>query len=302
MVKNTALYIITVFLFSTLALVSCKDGKSMFSAGNGIEFDTLTVRNNSHLDDDTIKPSCNLSVDFVYPVASGKIDVSTLQQLFVENVLGHSYAGLSPEEAMQKYTENYVQNYRNDAKAFSENMLEEDPLNSLTTVYEEESEEDGEEKRPDIFYSYYETLADSIVFDGNNILSFQVKQSTNKGGNASYESFRNYVVNLNTGNLLTENDIFTAGYDVQLRTLFIAALIDQNKVENVRDLADLGYFGIEEITPNKNFLIDKKGITYIFNKGEYSAYQLDAPVIFLPYDAIRPILRENTVVSKLAEN
>lgn len=53
--------------------------------------------------------------------------------------------------------------------------------------------------------------------------------------------------------------------------------------------------------PNNNFLLTDKGITYTFNKGEYSAYQLQVPQVFIPYGAIRSLLRENTIVSMLSQ-
>ena len=133
------------------------------------------------------------------------------------------------------------------------------------------------------------------------MLSFQVYRSNNKGGSANYSAYNNYVINLRTGSLITENDIFTPGYDVALQQLFEQSLMQQNGVKTVSDLEDLGYFGIEEIVPNRNFLIDDTGITYIFNKGEYSAYLLDAPQIFLSFEELRMLLKKNTVVSKLAE-
>jgi hypothetical protein len=128
-----------------------------------------------------------------------------------------------------------------------------------------------------------------------------VNRYNNKGGSATYSSHNNYVINLRTGDLLTEGDIFTPGYDVALQQLFEKVLMQENNVKTVSDLENLGYFGIEEIMPNRNFLIDNKGITYIFNKGEYSAYLLDAPEVFISFDELRMLLKKNTVVSKLAE-
>ena len=90
--------------------------------------------------------------------------------------------------------------------------------------------------------------------------------------------------------------------DVALQQLFATILMQQNEVKTVSDLEDLGYFGIDEMMPNRNFLIDADGITYIFNKGEYSAYLLDAPEIFIPFDDVRMLLKKNTLVSKLAEH
>ena len=72
-------------------------------------------------------------------------------------------------------------------------------------------------------------------------------------------------------------------------------------MNTISDLEDLGYFGIDEIMPNRNFLIDANGITYIFNKGEYSAYLLDAPEILITFEEVRMLLKKNTIVSKLVE-
>ena len=116
----------------------------------------------------------------------------------------------------------------------------------------------------------------------------------------SYETVRNYVLNLSTSELMTEGDIFSAGYDMALRPVIQNALLEANGVKTIKELEDLGFFGIDEIVPNRNFLITDKGITYTFNKGEYSAYQLQVPEVFIPYSAIRSLLRDNSIASKLS--
>ncbi len=128
-----------------------------------------------------------------------------------------------------------------------------------------------------------------------------MKQSNNKDGAISYHSYRNFVLNLHTGNQVTENDIFNAGYDNALQSLIIHFLLDQHKVKTVSELEEIGFFGIQEIIPNRNFLLTEKGIIYTYNQGEYSAYQLEAPQVFISYDDIRSLLRENTIVYKLAD-
>ena len=90
------------------------------------------------------------------------------------------------------------------------------------------------------------------------------------------------------------------GYDVALQQLFANSLMQQNEVKSISDLEDLGYFGIQEIMPNRNFLINNEGITYTFNKGEYSAYPLSAPEVFIPFNELKMLLKPNTVVSKIA--
>jgi hypothetical protein len=104
---------------------------------------------------------------------------------------------------------------------------------------------------------------------------------------------------LKTSSLLTEDSIFNEGYEKMLNIIFKDKLLEANAVETIDQLENLGYFGIEEIMPNNNFLVDDKGITYTFNKGEYSALQLDEINIFIPYEEITDILKENAPISAL---
>ena len=287
-------------LVALLFFISCNQqgGRSMFRAENNVEFDTISLVARHHLDGDTANPYCNIEVDFIYPVSSGKMNLDMLQQFFIRNTFGAPYDTLSPPDAVQAYVRNYIENYTADAGTYRESADEIRELNSLISGIDVS---DSEHYTEDFFYSYYESISDSIVYNYHEVLSFQVKQSNNKGGAASYDSYRNYVLNLNTGRQVTENDIFNAGYDTALQRLIITSLLEQANAGSVEELEDLGFFGVREIVPNQNFLLDDKGIIYTYNKGEYSAYQLDAPQVFIPYEMIFPLLRENSVAAKLAD-
>jgi hypothetical protein len=107
---------------------------------------------------------------------------------------------------------------------------------------------------------------------------------------------------LNTGSLLSEDSIFAEGYEKELNIIFKNKLLAANNAETVDMLEKLGYFGIEEIVPNGNFLVDDKGITYTFNRGEYSALLLDEIIIFLPYSEINFIFKDDSPLSIFSDN
>ncbi len=298
MVQKTSIVLLS--MIALLLLFSCNQQQGerrMFREENNIEFDTVTIVTRHYIDGDTSNPYCNIDVDFIYPVSSDKMNLDILQQFFIRNIFGASYDTLPAREAVQAYIGNYIENYNADAKTYRESTDEIRELNNLISGVDISDSEHYAEK---FFYSYYESISDSIVYNYHGILSFQVKQSNNKGGAASYDSYRNYVLNLNSGKQVTESDIFNDGYDKVLQQLIIAALLKQGNVENVEELEDLGFFGVGEIVPNRNFLLNDKGIIYTYNKGEYSAYQLDAPQLLIPYEMILPLLRENSVASQLA--
>jgi hypothetical protein len=292
--------IFSLLLLDIMLMVSCgNSGSSKIKAENEISFDTISINKRQHLDNDSTRPFCDISVNFVYPVKSAKTNLDTLQRFFVSNMFGPSFEDLKPLAAVEAYISNYIDNYSHDAYTYSESVSDMEELNALIPGIDVD---DSEHEIDKLFYSYYESLSDSITFNQHGILSFQIKQSNSKGESASYYvSYSNHVINLNTGDQITEYDIFNAGYDKALQGLIITSLLEQNGVKTIDELEDLGFFGINEIVPNKNFLLNDKGIIYTYNKGEYSAYQLTAPQVFIPYNVIRSLLRENTIVSKLAD-
>ena len=259
----------------------------------------MVVEKRQYLHNDTVSPFCDLNVHFVYPSLSEKADLKRMQELFIRNTFGQQYDGFVPKEAIEQYTTDFLRNYEADAHIFQSKSQELENHPDLLPQNLDLNHEN--ELQSNEFYTYIETLASKIHFNKNNLLSFQVFRTNSKGGSATYSAYNNYVINLETGDLITENDLFVAGYDVALQQLFADKLLQLNKVSTVYDLEELGYFGIDEIMPNRNFLIDELGITYIFNKGEYSAYLLDAPEIFIPFDDLKMLLKENTLVTKLAQ-
>ena len=287
-------------LLISIVTISCNNtGASKFGVDNDIKFDTIRTAKRHHIEGDSKNPYCDIGIEFIYPIHSEETEINTIQQFFVKSMFGSSFEGLDPVQAIEAYVSNYFKNYSKDANTYRETVIN---MNELNTLIPGIDIHDSEHAMNDMFYSYFESLSDSITFNQNDILSFQVKQSNSKGEPSSfYVSYNNYALNLITGNQILEGDIFIAGYDYAMQDMIITALIEQNEVETIEDLEDIGYFGVREIIPNKNFLINDKGITYTFNKGEYSAYQLDAPEVFIPYYIIRPILRENTIISKLAD-
>lgn len=297
MEKNKPLLVVAVFFL--LFFASCNTGEKDFALKeNKVDFDTLIVEQKQYLQNDTANPFCELNVHFVYPISSSGADLKRMQQLFIRNTFGQLYDDLAPEDAIEQYKKDFFENYEADAHIFHKELQE---LESHPTLISQNFDSQHEDElKQSKFYSYHETLTSRIHFNKNNLISFQLFRSNNKGGTAAYSAYNNYVINLQTGNLVTENDLFNGGYDVALQQVFATKLLQQNNVNTVYELEDLGYFGIEEIMPNRNFLIDDKGITYIFNKGEYSAYLLDAPEIFIPFDDVAILLRENTLVTKLA--
>lgn len=275
--------IIALFL-SGLLVSGCNNGTRKV-AENDIKFDSVKVEKTYHLLDNPDNPNCNLQLNFIFPAQYSNKDVlKKIQQQFVFSYFGESYETLPPKEAAARYTEDYLKSYKD---------------------LEDELKADLEKKDGSpvgAWFSYYEMSSDDIVYNRNNILSYTVKFENYTGGAHGSHSINNHVINLKNGNFLTEQDIFIENYQDKLARIIIDNIAKQNKVENPKDLENIGFFSVEEIFPNGNFLVGEKGITYTFNEYEIAAYVVGSTNVFLPYEEIRLLLKADSPISQLTNN
>lgn len=271
--------------FSLVILVfamffSCETNKKS-DAPNDIVYDSVSVAKIYHLENDSTKPSCSLKINYIFPVKYSNQEVlnkmqSELNFAFMED---EKYEKLSPADAVDKYIEDYIDNYKQDASEQFPDWAESDD--------------------PEDYFSYYKTLSTKVLFDKGGLVSYQITSMDYKGGANSSTSYRNAVINLSTGESIYEKDIYIADYKDVLNPLLIKKIVEQNNVQTPEDLLMYGYWGIEDLTSSNNFSIDDKGITYIFNPGEYSAPTLGEIRVFLPYNEIKIILKEGSPISGL---
>ena len=108
------------------------------------------------------------------------------------------------------------------------------------------------------------------------------------------------MVNLETGNRVTEDDIFNDDYEEDLAKILVEAIALYNNVDKVADLENIGFYNINEIFPNRNFYVDDVGVTYTFNENDIAAGALGATSVRIPYEKIRHLLRKDSPIAHLA--
>lgn len=272
---------IIVFFLVSLFLASCHTGTKQ-TAENAVQFDSIRVDKTYHLLDNIENPNCNLQLDFIFPVKTGDKDhTQKIQKLFVQSYFGENYENLTPAEAVAQYTEDYLNAYKELEEDYKKDLAKQDqsPVGA--------------------WYSYYEMSSDDIVYNGNDLLSYTINFENYTGGAHGAHSFTNRVINMKTGKFVTEEEIFIENYQDDLARILIDRIAKENNVENAKDLENIGFFSVEEIFPNGNFLVDDKGITYTFNEYEIAAYVVGATQVFLPFEDIRYLLKKDSPISHL---
>ena len=274
--KLVVLFLISVFVSG------CNIGTKK-TTDNDVTFDSISVDKTYHLLENPENPNCNLQINFTYPAKYDNKDIlKKIQQQFVYSYFGDGYENLSPEEATAKYTEDYLNNYKD-----------------LEDEYKAEVAK-ADETPVGAWFSYFEMSSDDIAYNKNDILSYTVNFENYTGGAHGAYSFTNHVIDMKTGNLIKEDDIFIEGFQEDLAQILIDRIAKQNTVENPKELENIGFFSIDEIFPNGNFLIDDNGITYTFNEYEIAAYVVGATNVHLPYEEIQYLLKKESPIAHLA--
>lgn len=278
---RTSLTCFSLFIVIFTLFCSCETTKKN-DLSNDIVYDTVSVAKVYHLDNDPEKPSCSLTINYLFPVKYEDENILSKMQNELNFALmeDEKYEKLTPTEAVNKYVEDYIENYKQDAS--------------------EQFPDWAASGDPEDYYSYTKTLDTKILFDKAGLVSYLISSEDSRGGANSSTSYRNIVINLETGAAMYEKDIYIPDYKAFLNDLLIKKIVEQNNVQEAEDLLMYGYWGIEDLTSSNNFSIDDNGITYIFNPGEYSAPTLGEIKVFLSYSEIRLILKEGSPVSSLA--
>ncbi|MDO4702731.1 MAG: DUF3298 domain-containing protein [Tannerella sp.] len=275
--KTFFVWIVTVGFLSACA----SDTKKVKE--NDIRFDTIAVKESYHMKNMETNPGCSLQINFLFPVEYPNQDVlKAVQQQFTKAFFGDDYMPFLPREAVSQYVENYLNDFK-----------------KRETDFESDIEEHGSEPQNE-WYSSYEILSDSICYNQNDLLSFVVSKKYDTGGAHHAHSYANRVIDLKTGERVTERDIFIEDYQDDLAKIIVDAIALYNNVDKASDLENIGFFNINEIYPNRNFYVDEVGVTYTFNEYEIAAYVVGATSVRIPYEKIRHLLRKESPIAHIA--
>ena len=289
--KKNLLQKIFFLIILIIVAYSCDNKMSKFKKDNQLSFSTLEKNNSIKLDSTIAPGSYTLNINFLFPNTDNK----ELKKLFVKSFFGETYQDLDPEQAAKKYMEDSFSAYKEDS---SELFQMQDELDEETPTEEAGLKSHDEDEA--IVTNFVESISDSIVYNAYQVVSYKVTQRYMKDKRRGSETIRNFVIDLSTNSLMSLQDIFKDGVEDELHQLFINILLKQNNVESIDELEEYGYFGLEDLYPNDNFLVDNKGITFLYNRGEYSTMLINPIEIFIPYKDISTMLKPNTVVAYIA--
>lgn len=282
--KKQTVSLLVLLLAASGFFFSCSN--IMNKNAGALEFDSIQVNETAHLFGDTAKPAGNLIINFAYVSKSSDVKMKdSLNTYFLSACFGEKYMSLTPEEAVKKYTEKYVNDYRNDL----ESMYKKD----------EQDKEDGASM--EAWYSYYKGIESHVQLYTNYLLVYRIDYNEYTGG--AHGIYMSTFLNMNLRTLapLRLDDLFVSDYKDQLTDLLWNQLMADNKVATHQELEDMGYATTGNLEPTENFYISKDGITFYYNVYDIAPYVMGPVKITIPYEMMQHLLSDESGVIKNLE-
>ena len=264
---------------------SCHD--KMNKNTGALQFDSIQVNKTAHLFNDTAKPACNIIINFAYPIkSSDDMLKDSLNTFFLSACFGDKYMTMTPEEAIKKYTEKYVNDYRKD----------------LEPMYRKDEQDKEDGASMEAWYSYYKGIESNIQLYIKNLLVYRIDYNEYTGGahGIYMSSFLN--MDLRTLSPVRLDDLFASDYKDALTDLLWNQLMADNKVATRQELEDLGYATTGELEPTENFYLDPEGITFYYNVYDIAPYVMGPVKITLPYEAMQHLLSDDNGILDSIKN
>ncbi len=233
------------------------------------QFSSLTIeKEQSFALAEGLQDSLIVRIDIEYPEhGTNKEAVKAMSENITSVLLDVQYIEMAPESAIESYIEAKAAEYRENNLPILEIVSED---NNSTAVLSWEDYATGH------FTGEYE-----------GIISYRASKYTYTGGahGMTVETMMNF--DKTTGALLKESDIFKEGYEKDLSEMLTAHL-----PEAFENPEDAGMLFQKEISPNGNFSVSEKGITYTFNQYEIGPYSLGIIEVTIPWNEIDNIIKK----------
>lgn len=258
-------------LFSVLPLMvvlaaACK--KNITQEEAQVTFKTFEMNEKHHLKGNIKYPILSITLNFQFPDTFSNI---TVLNKIRKAILTDFFPDLKkdiidPKVAMDTYVKEYIKFY--------------DKSEDIST----DADKEDKETEPEIAWWDHEKMI--IRNNSDNILSYSIESDRFTGGAHGGRNYLNTVIDLKTGDRITEDDLFTEESRPIIAEIILKKIMAKHQIDKAEDLEQIGFFDVAEIGLNKNFYVTNEGIVYTYNEYEIAAYALGTMEILLNYKDI----------------
>lgn len=238
-----------------------------------------------YLSSDTTKGSLNIDIHVEIPVDFAEKNIlDSIRAAIIKNLFGKEFISHSNDSIVNLF----VQEIESDYKSNNEPLL-----NELDTASSYSFNNDH-------------NIEGFSLLNDKKIYSYGIDRYVYMGGAHGLSNRTYFNFNLETGNLITEKDIFTDNSRGAISDLIKVRIIEESKetyetgTPPIRDLDDTDFW-TDSIKPNGNFYITDESINYVFNPYEIAPYYIGQTEVTLPFERIKKFLKPQNPIAYLVE-
>ena len=249
-----------------LVIVSCTENRSEF----------VTYENNYEqtlVQDDSASVKISHSIEYLKTYERGKSLRKKINNAIVVSCFGEEYAGLSVEEASDAVSDTLIANYQKDAGESYDEYL----------AYSKDNENDYS-WTPATFCNWYYRTTGGFGEGFMDLQTYQVLSESYTGGaHGMYYSIP-YIINMKTGEIVTENDLFKSGY--------VAPVTELIKTQIRQEQGSLAYEGMfqDGMVPNGKCGVSGNGVIWYYQPYEVASYAEGIIKVSISWNDLKPYL------------
>ncbi len=203
-----------------------------------------------------------------------------INNFIVEACFGKEYSGLTVEEASDALADSLMADYQVYAGEYFDEEIAFSKENGYNINY-----------APETFNWYYVTSGSFVGVFGK-LQTYQVYSEDYQGGAHGMHYLVPHVIDLRTGRIVTESELFLSGYEAP-----VAALIRRSlDGEWGSDCIANDVFDVNEVVPNGNCGVSGDGVTWYYQPYEIASFALGIIETTVPWEELKPYLNPEYAV------
>ncbi|RLC48932.1 MAG: hypothetical protein DRI23_09930, partial [Candidatus Cloacimonadota bacterium] len=152
---------------------------------------------------------------------------------------------------------------------------------------------------PDSYQEWFIERSAIVKFYNNDFISLDFSENTYLGGAHPNHYTQFTVLELNTGNEVTLEDIIIDGYKPILNKIAEKEFRKLNELGEHEDLDEAGFwFDDNKFSINDNFALGDNGLTFYYNSYEITAYAFGPTELIIPLAEISELMKEGGVLAE----
>ncbi len=140
----------------------------------------------------------------------------------------------------------------------------------------------------DILPSMHDYLTGKAEYGKKNIINYRVTEDVYTGGAHPLCITTIFTFDALTGEYLNLESVFPAVHHEELKDLLIQKLMQDNAVESMEALKEIGFLDMTDMFISQNFALREDSVEFYYNPYDIAPYAFGPSTICLSYESIKP--------------